>query len=37
VLDIQTYRDLESFRKRYRAEAPGWPAAVQRAIRTLAI
>jgi len=37
VLDIQTYRDFESFRKRYRAEAPGWPAAVQRAIRTLAI
>lgn len=37
VLDVQEYRDLESFRLRMRAEAAGWPAAVQLGIRTLAI
>ena len=37
MLDVQEYRDLESFRHRMRAEAAGWPAAVQQGIRTLAI
>ena len=37
MLDVQEYRDLESFRQRMRAEAADWPAAVQRGIRTLAI
>ena len=37
VLDVQEYRDLESFRQRMRAEAADWPAAVQQGIRTLAI
>ncbi len=37
MLDIQTYRNLEDFRQRMRAEAPDWPEAVQHGIRTLAI
>lgn len=37
MLDVQEYRDLESFRQRMRAEAADWPAAVQQGIRTLAI
>ena len=37
MLDVQEYRDFESFRLRMRAEAAGWPAAVQQGMRTLAI
>ncbi len=37
VLNIQEYRDLDSFRQRMRADAAGWPEAVQQGIRTLAI
>ena len=37
MLDVRQYRDLESFRKRMRAEAADWPAAVKQGIRTLAI
>ena len=37
VLDIQQYRNLESFQQRLRAESAGWPDAVQRGIRTIAI
>ena len=37
MLDIQQYRNLESFQQRLRDEAAGWPDAVQRGIRTIAI
>jgi hypothetical protein len=37
VLDVQVYRDLDSFRQRMRSEAAGWPEAVLRGIRTLAV
>lgn len=37
MLDIQQYRKLESFLQRLRAESAGWPDAVQRGIRTIAI
>ena len=37
VLDIQEYQNLESFQQRLRSESAGWPDAVQRGIRTIAI
>lgn len=37
MLEIQEFRDLESFRGHMRQAAPDWPAAVQRGIRRLAI
>ena len=37
MLEVQSYRDMESFRQRMQAEAAGWPEAVQQGIRTLAI
>ena len=37
LLDHQVYRDLESFHQRMLEEAAGWPQAVQKGIRTLAI
>ena len=37
VLDIQEYKNLESFQQRLRSESAGWPDAVQRGIRTIAI
>lgn len=37
MLEIQEYRDFESFRIRMQRDAAGWPAAVQQRIRKLAI
>ena len=37
MLDLQVYRDLDSFRQRMRREAAGWPEAVRLGIRTLAV
>ena len=37
LLDIQEYKNLESFQQRLRSESASWPDAVQRGIRTIAI